>query len=69
MLKTAEHLAQRAKSIAPEDAGSVAAACDLLLLRQPTPAESAAWTAHARKHGLASLCRVLMNTSEFLYVD
>jgi len=69
MLKTAEHLAQRAKKITPEDAGSVAAACDLLLLRQPTPAESAAWTAHARKHGLPSLCRVLMNTSEFLYVD
>ena len=69
MLKTAEHLAQRAKKITPDDAGSVAAACDLLLLRQPTPAESAAWTAHARKHGLPSLCRVLMNTSEFLYVD
>jgi hypothetical protein len=69
MLKTAEHLAQRAKKITPDDAGSVAAACDLLLLRQPTPAESATWTAHARKHGLPSLCRVLMNTSEFLYVD
>ena len=69
MLKTAEHLAQRAKKITPDDAGAVAAACDLLLLRQPTPAESAPWTAHARKHGLPSLCRVLMNTSEFLYVD
>jgi len=69
MLKTAEHLAQRAKKITPDDVGSVAAACDLLLLRQPTPAESATWTAHARKHGLPSLCRVLMNTSEFLYVD
>ena len=69
MLKTAEHLAERAKKTSPGDAASVATACDLLLLRQPTPDESAAWTAHARKHGLPSLCRVLMNTSEFLYVD
>ena len=69
MLKSAEHLAERAKKMAPGDANSVAAACNLLLLRGPTAQESAEWTAYAQKHGLASLCRVLMNTSEFLYVD
>ena len=69
MLKSAEHLAERAKKMAPGDANSVAAACNLLLLRGPTAQESAEWTTYAQKHGLASLCRVLMNTSEFLYVD
>ena len=69
MLKGAEYLAGRARGLDSSVAGSVAVATRLVLLREPTPAESSAWTTHARKHGLASVCRVLLNTSEFLYVE
>ena len=38
-------------------------------LRDPTADELKTMTAHASKFGLASLCRVLMNSSEFLMVQ
>jgi hypothetical protein len=28
-----------------------------------------AWASYVRRHGLANLCRVLFNSSEFLFVD
>ncbi len=37
--------------------------------RPPTEAERAELTAYAQTHGLANLCRVLFNLSEFVYVD
>ena len=36
--------------------------------REPTAAERAACRAMAEKHGLAALCRVLLNTSELIHV-
>ena len=50
----------------PED--QVAEAYRLALLRVPTVQESQAASAFVREHGLLSLCRVLFNTNEFLYV-
>ena len=47
----------------------VADACQLILLRPPSPQESVLLTAYARKHGLAAACRVLFNSNEFLFVD
>jgi hypothetical protein len=38
-------------------------------LREPTESESAAFRAFAERHGLPALCRVLFNSSEFLFVD
>jgi hypothetical protein len=40
-----------------------------ILLREPTAEETASFTAFAQKNGLASLCRVLFNGNEFLFVD
>ncbi len=37
--------------------------------RKPTGAEAKALTAHAAKHGLASLCRLLFNLNEFAFAD
>ena len=37
--------------------------------RPPSDAERAELTAYAQTHGLANLCRVLFNLSEFVYVD
>jgi hypothetical protein len=44
-------------------------AYDLALARQPTDAELAFGRRFAAKHGLTQLCLVLLNTSEFSYID
>jgi hypothetical protein len=40
-----------------------------ILLREPTEAEQPRYAAYAQKHGLAALCRVLLNSNEFLFVE
>ena len=45
------------------------AACQRLWGRAPTATERTEWAAYATKHGLANLCRLLLNSNEFLFVD
>jgi hypothetical protein len=40
-----------------------------ILLREPTAEEKAAFTTYVQKTGLAALCRVLLNSNEFLFVE
>jgi len=40
-----------------------------VLLREPTADELRDFTAYAQKNGLAALCRVLLNSNEFLFVN
>ena len=40
-----------------------------LLMREPTEDERREFAAFVQRHGLAALCRVLMNSNEFLFVD
>jgi hypothetical protein len=40
-----------------------------ILLREPTHDELRDFTAYAQKHSLAALCRVLLNSNEFLFVN
>ncbi|HEX7086807.1 MAG TPA: DUF1553 domain-containing protein, partial [Vicinamibacterales bacterium] len=49
--------------------GQVRRAFALALQRPPAPEEHAACAGHLRRHGLADLCRVLLNLNEFQYVD
>jgi Protein of unknown function (DUF1553) len=41
----------------------------LILCRAPTDAESRDLTEYANKHGLANVCRLLLNSNEFLFVN
>jgi hypothetical protein len=47
----------------------IAFACRLVWGRATTADEAKAFAAHADKHGLPNLCRVLFNSNEFLFVD
>ena len=40
-----------------------------ILLREPTRDELREFTDYAQKHGLAAVCRVLLNCNEFLFVN
>ncbi len=40
-----------------------------ILLREPTSDELRDFTAYAQQHSLAALCRVFINSNEFLFVN
>ncbi|MBS0203996.1 MAG: PSD1 domain-containing protein [Planctomycetes bacterium] len=42
---------------------------ELILCRRPTDDERIELTAYAMKHGLANVCRLLLNSNEFLFVN
>ncbi len=69
LLRYSEHLAALAEKASADAAERVRFACRRVLLRPPTAVEEKAWSAFAAKHGLANLCRVLFNSSEFLFAD
>lgn len=70
VLRTAERLAerlQREAGEAPEK--QIDLGCRLTLGRGATADDVALLTPFVRRHGLAALCRVWLNSSEFLQVD
>jgi hypothetical protein len=69
MVRQCEHIAER---LSRENVGverQVAAAYRLILGRAPTPPECRAVCAYVSRHGLANACRVLLNCSEFVFVN
>jgi len=65
----AKQFAARIKTQSPTDIShQVAKAFELALGRSPSPFELRATTEVVKKHGLTTLCRVLFNSSEFLYI-
>jgi hypothetical protein len=69
VLKQCEHLAERVRKESPDLNVQIALACRYVFARQPTPDETERFVPFANAHGLESLCRVLVNSSEFLFVD
>lgn len=69
MVRMSEHIAERLakESDAPET--QVKQLFQLALSRDPSDAELAAVVAHAREHGMASCCRMMLNMNEFVFVD
>jgi hypothetical protein len=65
----AEHLAERTAAETGDPLEQVRLATERVLGRPPTEEESAVWASYAARHGLPNLCRVLLNSSEFLFVD
>ena len=49
--------------------GQIELACERVWGRLPSNDEKLEMTAFAAKHGLPSLCRLLLNSSEFLFAD
>jgi Protein of unknown function (DUF1553)/Protein of unknown function (DUF1549)/Planctomycete cytochrome C len=69
VLKQAAHLAERVQeiSLVPED--EVRAAFRITLQRQPSTVEESALKDYRSREGLTNLCRLLLNTNEFVFVD
>ncbi|MBA2113805.1 DUF1553 domain-containing protein [Bremerella alba] len=70
MLQQSEHLAQRIEQTSQEaPAEQSVAAFRSVLGRLPTEQEHTASINLIEEHGLSALCRVLLNTNEFIYID
>ncbi|MDR3402601.1 MAG: DUF1549 and DUF1553 domain-containing protein [Chthoniobacter sp.] len=70
MLKQAGYFAQRVEREAGTDAQTqVRRAFELAFLRPGTDAELSSAEKYCAGHGLAALCRLLLNTNEFVYLD
>ena len=68
VLKQCEHLAERVAMAGPLNR-QIEEVYRLALNRRPTSAELRQLVPFAQKHGMASVCRVIFNTSEFMFVD
>jgi hypothetical protein len=69
VLRHAGHLAERLDTKGGNVENAIEAAFRLTLGRPPTPDELRDWSSLAARQGLASVCRLLFNCNEFLFVN
>ena len=65
----AECFAARVASLARTPSEQVQRVCELALNRDATPDELADFTNFVDKHGVANLCRLILNSNEFMFVN
>ncbi|MCG6158281.1 PSD1 and planctomycete cytochrome C domain-containing protein [Rubinisphaera margarita] len=68
-LAMSERFADRLRTESSELSDQVVLAFQLIAQREPNAAEQKALERYGTDHGLANLCRVMFNLSEFMYVD
>jgi hypothetical protein len=69
IVRQAEHMSERIRSLSAEARQQVAWAYRLALSREPAAAETDRLVKYAEEFGLASACRLILNSNEFLFVD
>jgi mono/diheme cytochrome c family protein len=67
--KQAEYFAERLSGTSLDLHQQVETAFQLALGRRPSSEERDELTSFASKHGLANVCRLLLNTNEFVFID
>jgi hypothetical protein len=69
VVRQSEHFARRLEGSAPDDpSAQVELAFELAFARPASASEKTEMAAFARVHGLPNLCRVLLNSNEFMFV-
>ncbi|MBI1370173.1 MAG: DUF1553 domain-containing protein [Planctomycetes bacterium] len=69
MITMSEHFAKRVEAMAPDVSGRINAAYRLALGRSVTPQELSALAPLAQQYGMANVCRLILNSNEFIFVD
>ena len=64
-----ERFAARLESEVQTAEDRVTLACELALNRPPTREEIVDLVAYAEKHGFANLCRLILNSNEFMFIN
>ncbi len=69
VLHFSSEMAKQAEAMDSDVPAQVRAVVLKVLLREPGADEWQSFTGYAKAHGLAALCRVLLNSNEFLFVN
>jgi mono/diheme cytochrome c family protein len=69
VLQQSMAFAKRVEGESPDLEGQIARAVRLVWLRAPSNSERAEFAVFAQANGLPALCRVLLNSNEFMFVD
>ena len=69
IVKQAEHFAAKLAESSSDLSQQVKQAYRLALGREPHAGESRTLAAYAESHGLENMCRVILNSNEFMFVD
>ena len=69
VVRQCEHIATRLSAKAATPPEQAEAAFETILLRKARADEAAKFAAYIEQHGLANACQLLVNSSEFLYLD
>jgi hypothetical protein len=69
VLNQCEHFAERLGQWSSDTDQQIELACRWALARKPTADEARRFSDYSRKYGLANLCRVIFNSTEFVFVD
>ena len=69
IIRQAEHFAGRLRQSRGGLAEQIEEGYLLAVGRRPRPEESQTLTAYGEKHGLENVCRLILNSNEFMFVD
>jgi hypothetical protein len=69
MVRYSEHLANRLAASKADRAGQIELAFQLAYNRRPAPQEVEMLSAYGAKHGMANVCRLILNSNEFVFVN
>jgi hypothetical protein len=69
IVRQAEHLAERVVKTSLELSAQINAIYELALDRSATPREMELLSAYGQRHGLANVCRLVLNSNEFMFVN
>jgi hypothetical protein len=69
VVRQSEHFAERVARMEPPLRGQIEAAYQLALGRAPSRREAKELLDYARRHGMANLCRLILNSNEFMFVN
>ncbi len=68
IVRQSQHAADRLIGMSSDPSEQIRSLFRLALLREPSAAENQRWQQYAARHGLANTCRMMFNTSEFVFV-
>jgi len=70
MVRYSEHFAEHLETERPGDlAAQIRLAIELAFSREPHPGEIQKFRAFGEKHGMSNLCRVMLNSNEFMFIN
>lgn len=70
MVRYSEHLSERvAQEAGTEIRKQIERVFDLTICRKPTEKELIGLSTYATKHGMANVCRLILNSNEFMFVE